>query len=318
MMKMNALAKYSWGVLAYNLLVIMWGAFVRATGSGAGCGRHWPACNGEVIPRAESIETVIEFSHRVTSGLALLAVVVMLVWAYRAYAPGHAVRRGAMASMILMIIEALLGAGLVLFELTADNASVARAVAMALHLMNTFLLIGAITLTAWWASGGKDISLRGTPARLRLALFAAFAGTLVLGASGAVTALGDTLITTAGISPADSPLLATLVELRILHPLIGVLVGVLIWLAFLVSRQGFSSPGLNRTGYALLGLYLGQILLGGVNVILRAPVWMQLVHLLVADLIWILLVIMAAQRLAVSTQKAVQERFDQTLVQVGD
>ncbi|MBI1296510.1 heme A synthase [bacterium] len=317
-MKMNALAKYSWGVLAYTLLVIMWGAFVRATGSGAGCGRHWPACNGEVIPRAESIETVIEFSHRVTSGLALIAVVFMLVWAYRAYAPGHAVRRGAMASMILMIIEALLGAGLVLFELTADNASVARAVAMALHLMNTFILVGAITLTAWWASGGKDISLRGAPVRLRWALFAAFAGSLILGASGAVTALGDTLITTAGISPADSPLLATLVELRIMHPLIGVLVGVLIWLAFFLARQGFNSPSMNRTGYALLGLYLGQILLGGVNVILRAPVWMQLMHLLVADLIWILLVIMAAQRLAVTTEETVPERLGQTLVQAGD
>ncbi|MEZ4836120.1 MAG: COX15/CtaA family protein [Caldilineaceae bacterium] len=103
---------------------------------------------------------MIEFSHRVTSGFALISVIVLLVWAYRAYAPGHVVRRGAMASMVLMIVEALLGAGLVLFELTADNATVARAFAMALHLINTFLLLAAITLTAWWASGGKEISLR--------------------------------------------------------------------------------------------------------------------------------------------------------------
>jgi heme a synthase len=103
-----------------------------------------------------------------------------------------------------------------------------------------------------------------------------------------------------------------------LHPLIGVLVGVLIGLAFFLARQGFNSPSMNRTGYALLGLYFGQILLGGVNVILRAPVWMQLMHLLVADLIWILLVIMAAQRLAVTTEETVPERLGKTLVQAGD
>ncbi|MCB0116905.1 MAG: COX15/CtaA family protein [Caldilineaceae bacterium] len=317
-MKLNALAKYSWGVLFYNLLVIMWGAYVRATGSGAGCGRHWPVCNGEVIPRAESIETLIEFSHRVTSGFALISVIVLLVWAYRAYAPGHVVRRGAMASMVLMIVEALLGAGLVLFELTADNATVARAFAMALHLINTFLLLAAITLTAWWASGGKEISLRGASARLRWALLAAFLGTIILGASGAVTALGDTLVLTAGMSPADSPLLATLVELRILHPLIGVLVGGLIWLAFAAAQQGFNSPGMTRTGYALLGIYLAQIILGGANVMLKAPVWMQMVHLLVADLIWIALVLMAAQRLAVSATEPIQDRISRTVAQVGD
>lgn len=318
MTKMNGLAKYAWGVLAYNLLVIMWGAFVRATGSGAGCGRHWPVCNGEVIPRAESIETVIEFSHRVTSGLALLSVVILLIWSYRLYAAGSPVRRGALASIVLMIVEALLGAGLVLFELTADNATVARAAAMALHLINTFLLLGAITLTAWWASGGRDIRLSEAPLRVRWALLFAFLGTMILGASGAVTALGDTLILTAGMSPADSPLLATLVELRILHPAIGVLVGALIWLAFQAAKQAYSHVGMNRTGYALMAVYAAQILLGGANVLLKAPVWIQMVHLLLADLIWILLVILAAQRLAVSAQGASKSAVLKTAVQIGD
>lgn len=318
MTKMNGLAKYAWGVLAYNLLVIMWGAFVRATGSGAGCGRHWPVCNGEVIPRAESIETVIEFSHRVTSGLALLSVVILLIWSYRLYAAGSPVRRGALASIVLMIVEALLGAGLVLFELTADNATVARAAAMALHLINTFLLLGAITLTAWWASGGRDIRLSEAPLRVRWALLFAFLGTMILGASGAVTALGDTLILTAGMSPADSPLLATLVELRILHPAIGVLVGALIWLAFQAAKQAYSHVGMNRTGYALMAVYAAQILLGGANVLLKAPVWIQMVHLLLADLIWILLVILAAQRLAMSAQGASKSAVLKTAVQIGD
>lgn len=317
-MKMTAFARYGWGVLAYNLLVVMWGAFVRATGSGAGCGQHWPVCNGEIIPRAESVETLIEFSHRVTSGIALLSTVVLLIWAFRAYAPGHRVRRGASASMILMVVEALLGAGLVLLQLVADNATVGRAVAMALHLVNTFLLLGAIAITAWWASGGRDVAVRAASARLRWALGAAFTGMLILGASGAVTALGDTLMLEAGMSPADSPLLATLVELRILHPLIAFSVGGLIWLAVHVSRQGSETFVLQRIGYGLLGMYALQLGLGAVNVFLQAPVWMQLVHLLFSDLIWILLVIFAAQRLAVSTVHAERAPVGNAVIQAGD
>ncbi|MCB0131087.1 MAG: COX15/CtaA family protein, partial [Caldilineaceae bacterium] len=134
---------FAWAVLAYNIVVILWGAFVRATGSGAGCGSHWPLCNGEILPRATEVETLIEFSHRITSGIALIAVVVLLIWALRSYPRGHRVRRGAQASMFFMFTEALVGAGLVLFEYVAHNVSIARAYWMAGHLMNTFLLLAA-------------------------------------------------------------------------------------------------------------------------------------------------------------------------------
>ena len=128
-MKRNRFAVYSWGLLGYLLLVVAWGAYVRATGSGAGCGKHWPLYDGVVIPRAQSIEMAIEFTHRVSSGLSLLAVVGLFVWAIRIYPRGHRVRRGAGAVMILIVTEALLGAGLVLFELVADNATMVRAFA---------------------------------------------------------------------------------------------------------------------------------------------------------------------------------------------
>ena len=140
---MVRLARYVWVVLVYNLGVIAWGAYVRATGSGAGCGAHWPLCNGEVVPREAAVQTLIEFSHRLTSGLALVSVVVLFFWARRATRPGHPLRLGAALSLAFMLSEALLGAGLVLFQLVADDASAARAVAVAAHLLIHEWLIGA-------------------------------------------------------------------------------------------------------------------------------------------------------------------------------
>lgn len=291
-------AAFAWGVLAYNIFVIVWGAFVRATGSGAGCGSHWPLCNGEVIPRAPEIETIIEFSHRITSGLALFAVVAMVPWAWRVFGPGHPVRRAAVIALILMIIEALIGAGLVLLELVAHNVSVARAYWMAGHLMNTFLLVAALTLTAWFASGQPDIRLRKQNGALLTTLALALVGMLILGASGAVTALGDTLVYSAGISPEDNVIVAALVDLRIYHPLISFVIAGLLLLAGWTARRLRPSPLVQRFTQWLGILYVGQLIVGAFNVVLKAPVPIQLFHLFVSNAIWILLVLLAAAVLA--------------------
>lgn len=300
-------AVFAWGVLAYNIFVIVWGAFVRATGSGAGCGNHWPLCNGEVIPRAPEIETLIEFSHRITSGLALFAVVALVPWAWRVFGPGHPVRRAAVISLVLMIVEALIGAGLVLLELVAHNVSVARAYWMAGHLMNTFLLLAALTLTAWFAGGAPGLRLRGQSGWLKMTLAVALVSMLVLGASGAVTALGDTLVFTAGISPEDNAIVAALVDLRIYHPLISFVVGGLLMLAGWTARRLRPSPLVQRLTFWLGVLYVGQLIVGAFNVVLKAPVPIQLFHLFVSNAIWILLVLLAAVALARQETVAAQD-----------
>ncbi|MBE2240953.1 MAG: COX15/CtaA family protein [Caldilineaceae bacterium] len=297
MMENRRFAQFAWGVVGLNVLVIVWGAFVRATGSGAGCGDNWPLCQGEVIPRPEQIETLIEFSHRITSGLALLAVVALLIWAFRAYPKGHIVRKGATFSMFFMVLEALIGAALVLLEYVAFNVSVGRAIWMAGHLVNTFLLLAALTLTAWWGQGGQPLQLRRQGVVGWTLLFA-FAGMLVLGMSGAITALGDTLVLTGGISPTDNTLVATLVELRILHPIIAFIVGALVGLAAWMAMQRQPVRTTQQFGRLVIGLYVVQLLLGSLNVALKAPVWLQLVHLAVTSTIWIVLVLLAAAVLA--------------------
>ena len=299
-MKLTKFAKYVWFVLAVNLGVILWGAYVRATGSGAGCGSHWPLCNGEVIPRSEQIETMIEFTHRASSGVAFLLVLGMLIWAWRIYPGGNLVRYGAILSMFFMITEALLGAGLVLFELVAENASAARALAISVHLVNTFLLLACISLTAWWASGGEPLKLRTGDTKIWL-LAIGFISVLVLGMSGALTALGDTLFPVSsleeGIRQDFSSAAHFLIRLRILHPTLAVFVSIylIFIIGWIISRvKNYGSKVLGRLTIFLIVLQLSA---GLVNVILLAPVWIQLFHLFISDTIWICLVLFAANSL---------------------
>ncbi|MCE7980178.1 MAG: heme A synthase [Caldilinea sp. CFX5] len=290
-------AAFAWGVLGYNILVILWGAVVRATGSGAGCGSHWPLCQGEVIPRAPAIETLIELSHRLTSGVALIVVVLLVIWALRLYPKGHFVRKWAWTSLFFIFVEALLGAGLVLFEYVAFDQSVARAYWMAGHLVNTFLLLAALTLTAWGATYGQSWRWRGQ-GMIGGLLVVAWLALLLLGASGAVTALGDTLAIHGGISPTESALVAQLVALRIYHPLLAVLVGiVLVAIAWVVMNRR-PGPATQRWGRWLIGIFALELVLGVINVALKAPVWMQVLHLLVADLLWIALILLTASAFA--------------------
>jgi heme A synthase len=293
-------ATYAWWTVAANLGVIVWGALVRATGSGAGCGSHWPLCNGEVVPRAPSIETLIELSHRLTSGIALLLVVGLVVGAWRRFPSGHLVRRAAATSGVLMILEALIGAGLVLLELVADDVSTARAWWMAGHLLNTFLLVGALTLTAWWATTDERPRLRDQGA-LPITLGVALVGMLLLGVSGAITALGDTLFPVAtfaeGKALTFSPSAHLFVRLRIWHPVLAVTVGVL--LAMAATHASLRRPTVRRIGGVLLGLVLVELSVGLANMWLLAPVPLQLVHLLLADLVWMALVVLTASALAV-------------------
>src|SRR5258708_1092353 len=158
---MRPIARFAWGLLAYEMGVIVWGAYVRATGSGAGCGRHWPLCNGEVVPRSRPVATLVEFSHRASSGVAFVGTIALFVWAVRTHPKGHRVRRAAGPTVLLMRTEGVRGGGLVVFELVAHDASLTRAVGTSLHLVNTFVLLASTSLTAWWASGADPIKVRG-------------------------------------------------------------------------------------------------------------------------------------------------------------
>src|SRR5215213_336983 len=105
--KLNGFARYAWFVLAWNIVVILWGVFLRASKSGDGCGQHWLTCGGEVIPSAPQLKTVIEYSHRITSFLAFAVVVALLIWVFRKFPTGSPIRKTAFLSFVFVVTEAL-------------------------------------------------------------------------------------------------------------------------------------------------------------------------------------------------------------------
>ena len=297
--RLSRFAKYAWATLAYNLLVVMWGAFVRASGSGAGCGEHWPTCNGEVIPRSDAVETMIEFTHRATSGFALILTVGLVIAARRAFQSGHRVRRAAHTTLGFMIAEALLGAGLVIFGLVENNDSVARAVVMCMHLINTLALLGFMALTAWWSE--RDGRLNFDQA-ITTWLGVALLGVFAIGVTGAIAALGDTLFPAAslveGIRADLEPGAHFLLKLRGFHPVIALIVA---FGLLSLAKPYKDHEKLGALAKLLIAFVVVQVIVGFVNLGLLAPIYLQLIHLLLADGLWITLVLFSATALNEAT-----------------
>lgn len=313
----KGVTRLAWSVLGYNVAVVLWGAFVRASGSGAGCGRHWPLCNGEVVPQPKSIATIIEVTHRATSGIAVVAVVVLLSATLLVFPRGHRARHGAAFATVFIFGEALVGAGLVLFELVAHDASMKRGLSMVIHLGNTLLLLGALALTAWFATTDERSPRsprppereRGrAPLMIRIAVALALGSVLLLGSSGAVAALGDTLFPATslreGLAQDFSPMAHAFMRLRVLHPVIALGSGVLVLGTAGLVRSVSSSARARRFARLVTILFVVQFAAGLLNLSLLAPIGMQLVHLLLADATWIALVLMGWEAWTARTQVA--------------
>lgn len=292
----RGLQRFAWFVLGYNVAVIVWGAAVRATGSGGGCGEHWPLCNGTLALHHPAVATLIELSHRVTSGIDTVCVLGLFIWTFMAAPKRHLARAAGIAVLILTFNEALLGALLVELGLVANNRSPARAVYLGLHLTNTLLLLAALALTAHFLSR-RTVSLRGkvhfrSPALALTGLIAV----LAVGVTGSLAALGDTLYPAHDLLKAVaqdfSPGSDWLLRIRWLHPAFSFVAGVfIVWLVVRGLRR-MEDRSLAFLVVALLAL---QYLLGVADVVLLAPTWLQMSHLLGADLLWISLVLLAAR-----------------------
>lgn len=304
-------ARFAWGVLAYTVAVILWGSVVRATGSGNGCGDHWPLCNGTILQAHLKLATIIEYTHRMTSAITVLAVLALLFFTYRVTAKRHLARVAAVATVLLTLNEAFLGALLVLLKLTADNPSPMRALVLSLHLANTLLLLGALALAAHFLARREAFERRSVSFHSLSPVLLGLAATLIVGVTGSLAALGDTLFPATSLHVAFiedfSRKAGWLLDLRILHPLCAIIAGAFIlWLiASAVFRTNRRQD--RNLGVAVLVLLGIQYLLGATDVLLLAPTWMQVLHLLGADVLWVTLIVLAA-RVSIRAKQAVIEQ----------
>lgn len=294
-------APFSLLVCGYGFLVILWGYFLRISGSGDGCGTDWPLCHGAVVPAAPEFATLVEFTHRVSSGLVLVLVLAMVIWAFRAHPPGSAVRAGAGAALLFTLTESAVGAILVVFGWVAGDVSVARTLIRPVHATNTFLLLGSLALTAWWAYRGtaRPPSFRDPALR---AYLPAVGAVLAVAATGAWTGLAasafpaETLREGLGqyISPEH-----LLIYLRMSHPVLALgAAALLLALARGVLREDTRPrSAARRLAGVLAGLVVVQLVAGPLTVALGSPAWARLGHLALADLLWVALVLLAATAL---------------------
>lgn len=287
-------SRYAWAFVAYLLLVILFGAWVRITHSGAGCGSHWPTCHGQIVPLEPSLETIIEYTHRLTSGLLGIFGVVLVAWAARRFGR-HRVTWASIVTMGFVVLEGAVGAGLVLEELVASDDSVARAIIISVHLVNTLLLTGSAALAAWWSIDERPV----VPKALGSGTWVLVAGLLALVVtcmSGAITALGDTLFPVGALEGTGllqhvtdelSPAKHFLVRLRIIHPVVAVVAAGIVFGVGAWAREHARDTITPRFARGLQHAVLAQVVVGFANIALAAPGWMQLVHLLVGQAVWV-------------------------------
>ncbi|MFL6374063.1 MAG: COX15/CtaA family protein [Pyrinomonadaceae bacterium] len=300
--KLTGYARYTWMTLGWNLLVILWGVFLRASKSGDGCGQHWLTCQGEVIPSAPQLKTIIEYSHRITSFLAFASIVGLLIWTFKKYGKGDPIRKTAVLSFIFVLTEALVGAGLVLTGNTAENLTPSRPFWMAGHLINTFVLLAFLTLTGYYASGGERLRW-SISSKYKAAIVAGAVAVFIVGITGSVAALASMIFPSgslsAGLAADLSPTSNMLVRLRLLHPITAIAAGVaLIFIAGSLGKEAGIGTKAKRWANVHSLFILGQLLFGAATLLMLAPIVMQLGHLLLVDLIWISFVMMTANFLS--------------------
>lgn len=299
-------ARFAWLIVLLNLFVIVWGGYVSASGSGDGCGTSWPLCEQLVASEGLTFETFVEFFHRITSGLALIGVVAQTLWARRLFPKGNAVRQGAKWSFIFIVVESLLGAGLVLFQWVDTNMSLARAFVQPIHLVNTFLLMASLGLTAWWASGNEAGRWRN--GRVSIAFLLALFGITLVSGFGTIASLASTIFPSEsffeGVQQDFARDVHYLIRLRIWHPLLAAIVGAYLFQLGQLLEKWTLNPRVRKLHHFILIVYVIQFGMGALNAILLAPIWLQLVHLLGAHLLWLGMILLTTTALAVQTKSA--------------
>ena len=277
-MKVESYAKAG---LLLSIASILAGAFVRATGSGDGCGATWPTCKGKIIPALTDTSELIEFSHRSVSGV-LLVVTLIIFAKTRKFQKESLVRTVTNYLTFFVIFEALIGAVIVIFEWVGLNSSLPRIIAVPIHLVNTFGLLGSYAILYKILQDDLQ-NIKNMFNKNFLLISSLF---LLSGATGSITALADVLFPSAsfveGFLADFDRTSEVLTRLRILHPIISSTLSIVLYVYATGIRKKY-----NVSVKPLQTLILIAVFLGVINVLSNIVLPLSILHLAIADFLWI-------------------------------
>ena len=252
------LTTLAWSAAACTYLLIVLGAIVRITGSGMGCGDHWPLCNGHLFPPLDDIGTVIEWSHRLLASVVSILVATLAFVAWRLRVPGIA----PYAALGLLVPQVLLGAITVKTGLTPAI--------VVLHLIMAMLLLATL-LTA---ATGSSLSLRDRPVPLLLLAFVTVLFGALTANLGAAAACGGFPLCNGQVWVTAGPLAL----LQWTHRLLAYALAVVAVVWAIRSR--------GRGSVVVLGLIGLQVAIGAATVLLGLPSGLQAAHVAVGTAVW--------------------------------
>lgn len=279
--------RFSWGIVFYTVLVIAWGAWVRLSGSGAGCGDDWPRCNGAVLPTEASVQTIIEYSHRISTAVYGILILIQILLAHKSYAKGNRCRFWAWLTLLFTITEALIGRSLVKQGLVNQSADLLRLVVMPLHLINTSMLLLSCVMTAESFKFGGRRALQLSP-QVKRRLGVVLAVLAIIVTSGAIAALGSHLDPSTSLIAGFSKDMASeshlAVRLRGIHPMLALAAaGALI--VTLNSGISCALPIAPRWIRLFSVTFFVTIGVGIVTLALLSPLWLKVTHLVMANIL---------------------------------
>ena len=268
----------------YSILIIIWGAWVRISKSGDGCGTSWPLCNDTIIPDTGNIHTLIELTHRLSTGVYGVLVILLVIWTFKLFPITHAVRKIALFVLSLTILEALIGAKLVLFGLVGENTGIYRIIVMSLHQVTSVLLTGSIA-KAYYVTTLAPENKINSPYLISI-LKIMF---LLIIATGGVAALSNTVFPSSsileGLMTDLNPTSHILLKLRIIHPVLALLLT--FTMIFILLRLYKDDP---KYVVRLSTCIIVGVTIGIITLVTLSPVYMKLIHLTVAHIIWSVMV----------------------------
>ena len=272
---------YAKAGLLLSILSILAGAFVRATGSGDGCGATWPTCKGKIIPGLSDTSELIEFSHRSVSGVLLIVTLIIFIKT-RKFQKDSLVRTVTNYLTFFVIFEALIGAVIVIFEWVGLNSSLPRIIAVPIHLVNTFGLLGcyAILYKILYENIEEITSMFNKNFIFISSLF------LLSGATGSIAALADVLFPSAsfieGFLADFDRTSEVLTRLRILHPIVSSALSIVLYVYSIRINKKY-----NIRVKPLQTLIFVAVFLGFLNVLSNIILPLSILHLAIADFLWI-------------------------------